>query len=341
MTVLSVAYPFAPVKEATAGGAEHVLSMLDKGLISRNINSIVIASEGSRVKGELIAMPFRDQLIDDHLRKRVHEEYRLMINSAIEKYEPAIVHLHGLDFNHYLPDMGATVLATLHLPFKYYDEDAFEISRPGTFFNCVSASQEMQCSAVEGLLPFIENGVEMPDCGTAKKEEYALCLGRICYEKGYHLAIQAAKAAECRLILAGEVYPYAEHRIYFEKQILPHMDDEMFSYTGPVGGKEKNELIAKARCVLIPSIVNETSSLVAMEAMACGTPVIAFPNGALRDIVEDGRTGFLVHDEIEMAYAIRRSQEINPADCREVYYNKYTAERMIDDYISLYNKILS
>src|SRR5207249_5576489 len=128
-------------------------------------------------------------------------------------------------------------------------------------------------------------------------------LGRICPEKGFHFALQAAKMARADLLLAGQVFPYASHVEYFESKIVPRLDERR-QFVGPVGFHRKKRLLSKAKCLLVPSTVNETSSLVAMEALAAGTPVIAFPSGALPEIVEHGRTGYLVSDVKEMAQAI-------------------------------------
>jgi hypothetical protein len=101
----------------------------------------------------------------------------------------------------------------------------------------------------------------------------------------------------------------------------------------------KRRLLAAARCLVVPSLVAETSSLVAMEALASGTPVIAFRSGALPEIVEDGRTGFLVDGVAEMADAMRRASEIDPEACRRAARERFTAERMCGEYLALYERL--
>ena len=119
---------------------------------------------------------------------------------------------------------------------------------------------------------------------------------------------------------------------------MPRLDRRR-RYLGPVGFIRKRRLLAAARCLLVPSLVAETSSLVAMEAAACGTPVIAFRSGALPEVVEDGRTGFLVDDVDGMAEAIRRVDRIDPAACREAARRRFSNRRMAAAYLDRYQML--
>ncbi|MGH9351176.1 MAG: glycosyltransferase, partial [Terriglobia bacterium] len=140
-------------------------------------------------------------------------------------------------------------------------------------------------------------------------------------------------------LLAGEVFPYAWHQKYFEREIVPRLDSRR-RFIGPVGFGGKSRLLAHAKCLLAPSTVAETSSLVAMEALASGTPVIAFPSGALAEIVEQGRTGYLVANTEEMARAIPMTGAIDPLACRRAAEVRFSAAAMFEGYIALYRRIL-
>jgi glycosyltransferase involved in cell wall biosynthesis len=170
------------------------------------------------------------------------------------------------------------------------------------------------------------------------KRNFVLALGRICPEKGFHLALDAAARAGVPFLLGGEVFAYPEHEAYFRVEILPRMRSAR--YLGPVGFERKRRLMAAARAVLIPSLAAETSSLVAMEALACGTPVIAFANGALPEIIEHGKTGFLVSDTSEMAAAIRTAGGIDPERCRHAARERFPEARMVDEYINAYRRMV-
>src|SRR5205814_7348762 len=161
------------------------------------------------------------------------------------------------------------------------------------------------------LLPPIENGVPLEDLEARHaKRRFALFLGRICPEKGVHLAVAAAKSADIALLIAGAVFPYESHRDYFEQEVRPRLDSRR-RFIGPVGFARKRRLLTAAQCLLAPSLAPETSSLVAREAIACGTPVIGFSNGALPETIAEGQTGFVVESVAGMARAIGHAGELN------------------------------
>jgi glycosyltransferase involved in cell wall biosynthesis len=151
-------------------------------------------------------------------------------------------------------------------------------------------------------------------------------------------ALRAAHEARVGLLLAGASFPFDEHRRYFESQIAPLLDRDR-RFIGAVGWRRKSILLAQARCVLVPSRAPETGSLVAMEALACGTPVVAFPAGALPSIVEHGRTGFIVSDVHEMAEAIRRCDAIRPEHCRRAAEERFSAAIMVRRYLAVYRRL--
>jgi glycosyltransferase involved in cell wall biosynthesis len=339
LRVLNVAFPFAPVGPDAVGGAEQVLTSLDRALVSAGHQSIVVACEGSQTAGTLLATPRPAGTIAAAGRELARRRHRAAIERALRRWRVDLVHMHGLDFHAYLPSPGPPVLATLHLPPEWYPPDALFPARPHTFLHCVSPSQRARCPAGMRLLPDVPNGVAVDAfaAGHAKRG-FALTLGRICPEKGCHLALEAARRAGVPLLIAGEVFGYEAHETYFAREILPRLDRQR-RFIGPVGFARKRRLLTAASCVLVPSLAPETSSLVAMEALACGTPVIAFPAGALPEIVEHGRTGFIVQDEAEMADAIHAAARLDPETCRSTARARFSLERTIERYFSLYRDL--
>jgi glycosyltransferase involved in cell wall biosynthesis len=342
LTIVNIAYPLAPVSPDAVGGSEQVLSSLDRALVAAGHRSIVIACEGSAVAGELWSYPAppKDRPIDNPIQWAGQEAIHRITAEVLRCRDVDLIHMHGLDYEACLPPPGVPVLATLHLPPAWYPPGALAPDRDGIWINCVSESQMHSVPPGPHLLPPIPNGVPVAELGAVRPRKcgYALMLARVCPEKGFHLALDAARAAEVPILLAGEVFPYAVHEEYFHAEVLPRLDRHR-RYLGPVGFIQKRRLLAAARCLLVPSLVAETSSLVAMEAASCGTPVIAFRNGALPEVVEDGRTGFLVDDVAGMADAIRRIDTIDPAVCRETARRRFSIERMAAAYIERYRML--
>lgn len=338
LTVLNVAYPLAPVGPHEVGGAEQILSRLDRALTTAGHNSIVIASSESTVYGRHVPIPRMPARYDDNAIMCARQSCRDALQQVLSTHAIDVVHMHGVDFAEYLPPPNVPVLATLHLPIPWYAPSALRPARPATWLNCVSQTQHKACPPSSCLIDPIENGVTVDNRPLAKKCSYALVLGRICPEKGVHIALNAASRAGIPLVIAGKIFPYPAHLEYFEHAVKPRLDAR-HRYIGPIGGKKKHRILATARCLIIASLVPETSSLVAMEALAAGTPVVAFANGALPEVIDHGKTGFLVSDEDEMTAAIEWVDRLSPQACRAAARDRFDARQMIDRYFAAYKKI--
>jgi glycosyltransferase involved in cell wall biosynthesis len=335
LTVLSVGYPFAAVTADPAGGAEQVLAHLDHALVIAGHRSIVIAPEGSHTTGDLHLVPAIDGELSEAAKANVHRFVRERIAQTLAQETVDLIHYHGVDFDAYLAGGLTPQLATLHLPIAWYAEAAL---RSGIHLQPVSRDQARRAPDVP-LLPPIENGVDLDRYGSSEtKADYALVIGRVAPEKAFHDAIAAAQCAGVPLVLAGQLYPYPEHQRYFDEQVAPLLD-ERCRWIGPVAGDEKARLIAEARCLLVPSTAPETSSLVAMEALASGTAVIAYRSGALPEVIEQGATGFIVDGVEDMTAAIARIDAIDPAACRAAAEARFSAARMTDAYLRLYQRL--
>ena len=342
LTVLSIAYPLAPVGPDAVGGSEQVLAALDEALVAAGHRSVVIACEGSRVRGELVSYPAPPpgRPIDAGVGLARQAWIRQATARVLATTAVDVIHMHGVDFYSYLPPPGPPMLATLHLPPDWYPPEAMDPPRRHSWVHCVSEHQMRRAPPSQRMLAPIPNGVAVGKLGAVqpRKCNYALMLARVCPEKGLHLALDAAQAAGVPLLIGGEVFPYPAHQQYFANEVAPRLDRRR-RYLGPVGFRHKRRLLAAARCLLVPSLVAETSSLVAMEAASCGTPVIAFRTGALPEVVEDGRTGCVVDDVAGMAEAIRRADSISPDTCRDTAQRRFGMDRMAAAYLERYHSL--
>jgi glycosyltransferase involved in cell wall biosynthesis len=334
LTVLSVAFPFAPVRPEVAGGAEQILLALDRALTERGYRSIVIAAENSMVAGELIGTPIWDDDLEV-VREQAARCHRNAIEAAISNFKPDVIHYHGFDFHAYAARTETPSMVTLHLPPDHYPADVFAGAAVRLF--CVSDSQKSRCppdAAIAGVIP---NGVDANFFEPrAIQRNYAIALGRVCPEKGFHLALDAAKTADIPMLLAGEVFAYDAHRRYFEDEIRPRLDARR-KFIGAVAPARKRRLLAGARCLIASSLVEETSSLTAMEALACGTPVVARRAGALPEIVEDGRTGFIADTVEAIAKAIGEAAGLSRRACRLAAETRFDSRKMFDRYVEAWH----
>lgn len=339
LTILTVAYPLARLGSDAVGGAEQIATALDRALVESGWRSVVVAHAESRTFGSLIGTPVPGGVISPEVRDNVERSHQMSIDRALATFPVDLVHMHDFYFHRYRVPSDLPVLVTLHLPPSWYPESIWNLP-VNIHLQCVSQTQRNMCPAeVRDRMPVVENGVRIPAADRPRKGRFALMLSRICPEKNLHAGLDAAALANFPVLLAGRVFPYQEHLSYFETEIRPRLNPGRGRLLGSVAVDQKYRLLSRAACLLLPSAAPETSSLVAMEAAAAGTPVIAFPSGAIPEIVENGRTGFLVNSTEAMADAIKRAPELDPATCRSVAETRFSLRRMIENYFTLYRSL--
>jgi len=165
-------------------------------------------------------------------------------------------------------------------------------------------------------------------------------LGRIEHIKGPHLAIEAARRAGRRLVIAGNVPDEARHRSYFETEIRPHVDGDRVCFAGPVDDGGKNALLGQASALLMPILWEEPFGIVMAEALACGTPVIGLRRGSVPEVVQEGVNGFVCDTAAGLALAVERLGEIDRAACRRSMEERFSSPVMVDAYLRVYAKLL-
>jgi glycosyltransferase involved in cell wall biosynthesis len=173
----------------------------------------------------------------------------------------------------------------------------------------------------------------------AQPEEYLAFLGRVSPEKRLDRAIEIARRVGMKLKVAAKIYP--GERDYFTETIEPLLQQcqSVVEFVGEVGGRAKEEFLGNASALLFPIDWPEPFGLVMIEALACGTPVVAWRMGSVPEVIDDGVTGFVVHSLEEAVDATRRALWLDRAKCRKIFEDRFDAARMADDYLQIYRRV--
>jgi glycosyltransferase involved in cell wall biosynthesis len=346
LRVLYIAYPLLTVSDASAGGAEQVLWTLEREMACRGALTTVAASAGSRVSGELFSTGEPCTRDDDFERRnREHQERVIEFVKQRHRQGRAFDLLHDMSGSFWprAAELETPVLATVHLPRHFYPPASFKSVSTNVTFSCVSQSQAQTFSGLERKMEVVPNGIALdrfrPNFG---ERSGLLWLGRICEEKGPHLALDIAARSGLPIILAGQVYPFSYHQEFFKREIEPRLKQNPNARWIDTPSRQITlELLRTASALLITSVVDETSSLVAMEAAASGTPVVAFARGALPELVQDGMTGFIVSNIESAVESLKRVHGISSAECVSHAQKRFGAAAMADRYERLYAALLA
>lgn len=344
--VLYIAYPLLTVTDASAGGAEQVLWTLEREMARRGAATTVAASAGSRVSGELFSTGEPCTRNDDFDRRNREHQDRIIEFVEQRRREGRLFDLiHDMSGSFWprAAEVEAPVLATLHLPRHFYPPASFGSVPANVSFNCVSKSQAQTFSGVDRLIHVVPNGIAL-DCFRPNYGQRSglLWLGRICEEKGPHVALEIAARSGLPITLAGQVYPFSYHQQFFERAVEPRLNQNPNAKWIDTPSRAVTlQLLRTASALLITSQVDETSSLVAMEAAASGTSVIAFGRGALPEVVEDGVTGFIAANLDDATEKLKRVDRISSAECVCHAQKWFSAAGMGDGYERLYAALVS
>jgi glycosyltransferase involved in cell wall biosynthesis len=298
---------------------ESVVGVLTDALVRRGHAVTLFCAPGSRSSARVA--PLLEEAHPEEIERSLYEVDHVArafeeIDLAVYDRRFDVVHDHcGFTALAMADRLDTPVVHTLHGQFTA--GTAAFYARHGHKAALVGISRAQLASAPSGLDPVgaIPNPIDVRAWPLREhKDDYLLWVGRMTGEKGPHRAIAAARAAGVPLVLAGVIQP--GQQAFFDREVAPHIDGERVRFIGEIGGAVKFAVFAGARALLMPIRWEEPFGMVMVEALACGTPVIAFAEGAARELVCDGRTGFLVEDEQAMGAAVGRLSRIAPRDCR-------------------------
>ncbi len=316
------------------GPWEQVVSLLTEGLVRRGVDVTLFATADSVTSARLAAVCPRGYEEDPELDAKVWE--CLHVSEVFERaHEFDLIHNH-FDFLPltYSALVSTPVVTTIHgfsspkiLPvYRKYDGRVFYVS-----ISDADRAPDLTYIAT------VYHGIDLSMFTFREQpEDYLLFFGRIHPDKGTAEAIEIARRAGKRLLMAGII----QDRRYWEREVAPHVDGDRIQYLGSAGPQLRDRLLGGALALLHPIRFAEPFGLSVVEAMACGTPVIAFPRGSMPELLRDGETGFLVSGVEEAVEAVKRIPCLDRRRCRREAEERFSSERMVEDYLRVYRKIL-
>jgi glycosyltransferase involved in cell wall biosynthesis len=315
-----LAPPWIPIPPPGYGGIEYVVALLTDALVARGHDVELFCAPGSRSRATV--RPLLPEPHPDSIERALFESDHVgrafrAIDEAAETGNPFdVVHDHGNFSALVMADrLDTRVVHTVHGPFDHDTSEYYAYNGPKGSIVCISRSQAGFAPERLHINAVVYNPIDVDAWPLGRqKQEYLLWLGRFVEEKGPQRAIKVAQKVNRPLVLAGTVQP--RHERFFATEIEPHIDGERIRFVGEVGGARKQALFAEAFAFLMPITWPEPFGMVMVESLAAGTPVLAFAHGAAPEIVEHGKTGFLVHDEDEMAEYVEQAGALDPEDCR-------------------------
>ena len=345
LRIAMISPPWIPLPPNGYGGIELVVDLLTRELLRRGHDVTVFSCEGSDPALNVVALAGGDWFEDlGGPDQRVREAtYLRRVYDNIRSGRFDVVHDHteypGIALAHSLR-LPLPVIATMH---GWIGPKQSQFLRDVHGQIGLAAISETQKAAAPGILwdAVVHNAIDTESLRfSAQKDDYLLQLARINPDKGQHIAIEVAKTVDLPLVLAGKLDADRRSQEYFVKEIEPHLGDQV-TWLPDVAGEDKKGLLARARAMLFPIAWEEPFGLAMVEAMGSGTPVVAFPRGAAREIVEPGLTGFLGQTASELADLVRRADEIDPSRCRARVTERFNAGRMTDGYEAAYQIALA
>jgi glycosyltransferase involved in cell wall biosynthesis len=338
LRIAMLAPPWYPVPPDGYGGIESLVADLITGLEGRGHDVLLIgAGPGGDVPGRYLAT------FEEAPTGRIGEGMPDVIHAAraarfLKEQAVDVIHDHSVAGPLTAEARTAPTIVTAHGPVdgeigEYYRDLGSSIS-----LVAISDSQRREAPDLHwsGVVP---NAIDVSSYPYREdKDDFALFLGRCNPEKGVHLAIDAARAAGRRMVLAAKINEQLEHE-YFDAEVRPRLGPDV-EHVGEADAEEKRQLMAAAYCLVFPIQWEEPFGLVMIEAMACGTPVVALRRGAVPEVVVDGVTGFVRNQVDLLPEAIDHVGRLSPADCREHVERNFDLKVMTAGYERIYRSVL-
>jgi glycosyltransferase involved in cell wall biosynthesis len=317
------------------GPWEQFASLLTEGLVRRGVDVTLFATADSVTNARLIGSAPTGYSEDSALHAKAWEA--LHISAVFEQADEFDLIHNSFDFLPltYSGLVDTPVLTTIHGFSSEQIVPVFEKYNESGYYVAISNADRHERL---DYVATIHHGIDLAEFELEEKPgDYLLFFGRIHPDKGTVEAIEVAERTGMPLVIAGIV----QDRGYFEQLVEPRLDEKGVSYVGPVGPDRRGALLGGAQALLHLVNFDEPFGFSVVEAMACGTPVIAPPRGSMAEIVRHGENGFLVDTQDEALRAVDASSSLDRAAVRASVEGRFDAERMVDDYVALYERVVA
>jgi glycosyltransferase involved in cell wall biosynthesis len=337
MRIAQVAPLFESVPPRLYGGTERVVSYLTEELVRQGHDVTLFASGDSATSARLVPSSERALRLDPDCVDQLAHQIRQLERVFKDPDEFDVMHFH-IDYLHFPLSRryGLARLTTLHGRLDIPDLVPLYSEFPLEPVVSISDAQRIHLPWI-GWQRTVYHG--LPDAlhpFQPSRGSYLAFIGRFSPEKGPEEAIRIARASGIPLKMAAKV-DHTDHE-YFESRVRPLLDPPRIEWIGEIGERGKEDFLGRALALLFPIDWPEPFGLVMIEAMACGTPVIAYPRGSVPEIMVDGVTGFVVEDAGAAVEAVRKVEDLDRAGVRRVFEERFTAPRMAGDYVELYER---
>ena len=316
------------------GPWEQFASLLTEGLVKRGVDVTLFATADSVTTARLVGTAPTGYSDDSALHAKAWEA--LHISAVFEQAgEFDLIH-NSFDFLPltYSRLVDTPILTTIHGFSSEQIVPVFEKYNESGYYVAISDADRHERL---DYVATIHHGIDMREFELRRAPgNYLLFFGRIHPDKGTAEAIDAAERAALPLVIAGIV----QDRSYFEQLVEPRLDGERVSYVGPVGPDRRSDVLGGARALLHLVNFDEPFGFSVVEAMACGTPVIATRRGSMPEIVRHGKNGFLVDSQEDAVAAVDASSSLDRAAVRSSVEERFDTERMVDDYLAVYRRVV-
>ncbi len=340
MKIAQVAPLIESIPPKFYGGTERIVHAITEELVRRGHDVTLFASGDSTTHARHIWVhhsSLREAYPSD-LRSRVVYSQLHLSTAYSHQHEFDVIHDHTGHFGVHFAQLSSTpVVMTLHGVITPLCQYVFTKLRKPTL-TPISNAQKKPAPWLN-YSDTVYNGLDFSEYPTGVKHKgFLLFVGRICPEKGLHYAIEVAKKSGLPLIIAAKYEPEI-NKAYFEEKIKPHLSSRI-QWIGEVNQEERNALFSQALASLHPVTWPEPFGLTIIEAMACGTPVIAFNQGSIPEVIQHNRTGCIVDTVDEMVQAVSRIHFISRETCREYARNTFNVRRMVNGYERIYRHLI-